>query len=360
MSHAPSITAVPDRVDRMLDAALARRASDLHLDPREDAMAIRARIDGLLEDVEQVDPAVGAAMVTRLMVMAQLLTYRRDQPQEGRTVFAGAAPGRAAELRVSVIPTTHGLRAVVRLPAELDRPCAVGDLGLPAGVLAELQRLAASDQGLLLVTGPAGAGKTTTLYALLRHIVQTRRGSSVVAIEDPVESDLPGVTQVQVRDEGPMTYAAALRSVLRQDPQVLMLGEIRDAATATIAVQAALSGHRLLATMHAGAPGAAIARLLEMGVEPYQVAGALDAVVTQRLVRRIDGRGGYAGRAPLAEIAPMTAELRRAVVARSDAQALGAVIAARPGFQSLRQSGQEAARNGVTDEAELLRVLGAS
>jgi type II secretory ATPase GspE/PulE/Tfp pilus assembly ATPase PilB-like protein len=247
---------------------------------------------------------------------------------------------------------------VVRLPAELSARRTLDELGLPPGVLGELKRFAAVDQGLLLVTGPAGAGKTTTIYTLLRHIAATQPGLSLVTIEDPVESQLPGVTQIQVTDHGPLDYAAALRSVLRQDPQVLMLGEIRDAATASIAVQAALSGHRLIATMHAGSPAAAIARLLEMGLEPYQVTSAVDSVLTQRLLRRTDGAGGYLGRIPIAELARMSAPLRTAITVRADTDALTRVIAAQSGYQTLLDAARQAVTDSLTDISEVNRVLG--
>ena len=171
--------------------------------------------------------------------------------------------------RVAVMPTTHGPRAAVRLAGRLDQPRSLEDLGLPAQVLAGIKRYAVSDAGMLIVTGPAGSGKTTTLYALLSYIAGISPGLSMVALEDPVERDVAGVTQIEVKPFGELTYERALRSILRQDPQVLMLGEVRDAATASLAVQAALSGHRLACTLHAGTPAEAIARLLEMGVEPY-------------------------------------------------------------------------------------------
>lgn len=357
MSHSPPIADVPAQVDALLESALARHASDLHLDPQPGSFALRLRIDGLLEPARIVDSEIGAAMVTRLMVMADLLTYRRDLPQEGRITLASPASAKAVELRVSVIPTTQGLRAVVRLPAELTTRRSLEDLGLPPRVLDELKRFACADQGLLLVTGPAGAGKTTTIYALLRHIVATQSGLSLVTIEDPVESQLPGVAQIQVSDTGPLDYAAALRSVLRQDPQVLMLGEIRDAATASIAVQAALSGHRLIATMHAGSPAAAIARLLEMGVEPYQVTSSVEAVLTQRLLRRKNPDGGYFGRLPIAELARMTLPLRIAIASRADASALAQIITAQSGHQTLLDAARDAVAAGLTDATEVQRAL---
>jgi general secretion pathway protein E len=341
-------------VDRLLLEAAGLRASDLHVDPDAAGYQVRRRIDGLLKPAERFDTAAGRSVVARMMVLAGLLTYRMDIPQEGRIPAGATAAG--VEMRLAVMPTTHGLRAAVRLPAELTQPRKLETLGLPESVVEALRKFAVSDGGLLLLTGPAGSGKTTTIYALLEHLRDTQPGLSIIALEDPVERDLPGVTQIEVTPHGQLTYERALRSILRQDPQVLMLGEIRDAATASVAIGAALSGHRLIATLHAGSPAAAIARLLEMGIEPYQVTSALYGVVAQRLLRRAAG-AGYAGRLPVAEIALMDETLRRAALDRSDSSALRAIIE-KPGYQTLRAAAERAAGAGLTDRAEIERVLG--
>jgi general secretion pathway protein E len=293
------------------------------------------------------------------MVMGQLLTYRLDVPQEGRVKIVVPSAKEAVEVRLAVIPTTHGLRAAVRMPAEMNLARRLTDLNLPPRAIDGLQSFAASDAGMLIVTGPAGSGKTTTLYALLQQIVETTPGVSVIALEDPVERDLPGVTQIEVSPFGELTYEKALRSILRQDPQVLMLGEIRDAAVASLAIQAALSGHRLICTLHAGSPGSAIARLLEMGLEPYQLTSCLFGVLAQRLVRH-KTTDGYHGRVPVAEFARSSPELRKAILARADAQDLAALLRAHEGYQTLRQAAQGLAVAGITDEAEVRRVLGDS
>ncbi len=256
------------------------------------------------------------------------------------------------------MPTTHGLRAAVCLPADLLQPHALDQLSLPENVLSGLHRFADADAGMLLLTGPAGSGKTTTIYALLAHIAQHKPGLSIISLEDPVERDLPGVTQIEVSPFGELTYERSLRSILRQDPQVLMLGEIRDAATASLAVQAALSGHRLISTLHAASPGGAIARLLEMGLEPYQITSALFGVVSQRLLRRSDGSGGYRGRAVVAEMVTLDEPLRRAVLRRGDADALQQTYEGQPGFVSMRQSAADPVARGVTDTLEVERILG--
>lgn len=351
--------AIPDAVEQVqqcLEDAVRAGASDVHIEPVADGFEVRRRVDGMLETAERVDAAAGRAMVTRLMVLAQLLTYRLDVPQEGRLSIE--LHTRKLELRLSIMPTIHGLRAVLRLPADLSRPRALDELLLPQAVIHGLRRFAAADSGMLLITGPAGSGKTTTIYALLEFITAQSGGISVVALEDPVERALPGVTQIQVQPFGELTYERALRSILRQDPQVLMLGEIRDAATASLAVQAALSGHRLISTFHAGTCGGAISRLLDMGIEPYQITSTLFGVVTLRLLRRKDTNGNYRGRIPAAEIALLDDALRRDILARADAGSLDRHIRARPGHIDLRASAVAMAEQGITDESEITRVLG--
>jgi type II secretory ATPase GspE/PulE/Tfp pilus assembly ATPase PilB-like protein len=354
-------------VDQLLADAVARRASDVHVEPTDGGYEVRFRVDGLLAAHRALDADAGRAVVLRLMVLAKLLTYRLEVPQEGRFAFAPREGEPPLDLRLSTIPTAQGLRAAVRLPAELLQPRSLDELGLPDHALAPLRRFAQVDAGLLLVTGPAGSGKTTTLYALLGHIAQVSPGLSIISIEDPVERRLPGVTQVQVDPAHGLSYEQALRSILRQDPQVLMLGEIRDAATASLAVQAALSGHRLLCTLHAGDPAAALARLLEMGLEPYQVAGSVYGVLSQRLLRRVsrEVQGGaapepvkYAGRVPVAEFVGFDDALRAAVLARADVASLRKIVCGRAGHVTIRASADALVAEGVSDAAEVRRVLG--
>jgi type II secretory ATPase GspE/PulE/Tfp pilus assembly ATPase PilB-like protein len=237
----------------------------------------------MLSTIARIDTETGRAMVGRLMVMAQLLTYRLDVPQEGRLQFDGVGE-RPLDLRLAIMPTTHGLRAAVRMPAELLQSGGLEELNLPAGVLQGLKRFANADSGMLIFTGPAGSGKTTTIYALLGYIAQQNPGLSIIALEDPVERDVVGVTQNEDKPFGEMTYEQALRSILRQNPQEMLLGEIPESARAALAVQAALSGHRLVCTLHASDPAGAIARLLEMGIEPYQITSAIYGIVAQRLM----------------------------------------------------------------------------
>jgi general secretion pathway protein E len=353
----------------LLRDAVARGASDLHLEPTEDGYELRHRVDGLLEMVERFVPEVGGALVNRLMVAAQLLTYRRGVPQEGRVrvQVATDAPGQqdateqgqSLDLRLSVMPTTHGLRAVVRLPAELYHPRALGGLGLPPAVMAGLDQFIASDSGMLILCGPAGSGKTTTMYALLEAIVKRCPGQSVISLEDPVERQLSGITQIEVQPFGELTFEKVLRSILRQDPQVLSIGEVRDAQTASIAVGAALSGHRLVTSLHASTPQQALVRLVEMGLEPYQVASAVAGVVSMRLLRRVSASGdSYAGRVPVAEFLAVDEPVRAAVLSRSEASAIRAAAQQRAGLTTLHDAAQSLVDAGVTDRAEVERVLG--
>jgi general secretion pathway protein E len=346
-------------VDQMLAEAARLRASDIHVEPTVGGYDVRYRVDGLLQTAGQLDASSGRAVVGRLMVMAQLLTYRLDVPQEGR-MEATLADGQALQTRVSIMPTTHGLRAAVRMPAELIQPLTLMELGLPAPTLDAIKRFAAGDSGMLVITGPAGSGKTTTIYSLLSHIVSTQSGLSVISLEDPVERNIAGVTQIEVKPFGELTYERSLRSILRQDPQVLALGEIRDAATASLAIQAALSGHRLICTLHASSPGGAIARLLEMGLEPYQITSALFGVVAQRLLRKKDPSGGYRGRLPVSEVAITDAALRKAVLERADAETLGQIIRKQNGFFSMKDAAAALVARGVTDAQEVSRGLGDS
>jgi general secretion pathway protein E len=356
-TEVPVLQDVRPLVDSLLSDAIRQTASDVHVEPAADGYELRLRIDGILETSRKLEQAAGRAVVTRLMVMAKLLTYRMDVPQEGRISLATAGENPAVELRLSVMPTIHGMRAAVRMPAEHVQPAILEDLGLPAPVLDGLLAFAAADGGMLILTGPAGSGKTTTMYALLRQIARLNPGVSIIALEDPVERDVPGVTQIEVSPFGQLTYERALRSILRQDPQVLMLGEVRDAATASLAVQAALSGHRLITALHAGTPAGALTRLLEMGIEPYQLTSSIYGIVAQRLIRRKSTDGsGYRGRVPLAEFVAMDATLRKAVLQRADASALTAAYSAQTGYQCLRDVGQNLVRDGITDDAELSRL----
>jgi type II secretory ATPase GspE/PulE/Tfp pilus assembly ATPase PilB-like protein len=348
--------AVPEALRQVISKAVASRASDIHFEPTAAGYSVRCRVDGMLLEDQRLDPTSGRAMVNRMMVLAGLLTYRLDVPQEGRFAFESAAAVKPMDLRLAVIPTVHGIRAVLRLPGELLAPLQLEELNLHPQVLQALTRFAASDYGMLICCGPAGSGKTTTLYSLLLHIAKVHPHLSVITLEDPVERVLPGVTQIEVSPFGQLTYEKALRSILRQDPQVLMLGEIRDPETASLAVQAALSGHRMLCTLHAPSPAGAIARLLEMGIEPYQLASALTGVLSLRLVRRRVGPGQYQGRTPVQQWVSMGPSLRHAVLRRSGPDDLAAAVEQLPDHLSASACAQWLLGQGLSDQAELVRA----
>ncbi|MBC7782879.1 MAG: Flp pilus assembly complex ATPase component TadA [Burkholderiales bacterium] len=351
-------TDIPRLVEQILSEAVAKNASDLHVEPEADSYTVRFRIDGLLTPLRVIPAPAGRGIVNRLMVLAELLTYRLDVPQEGRANVKIESIGRGVDLRIAVMPTTHGLRAAIRLPAELTQPRSLDALQLDPQASGLIEAFIRSDTGALLITGPAGSGKTTTAYAILEAIRDRAAGVSIVSLEDPVERDLRGITQIAVQPFGQLTYATALRSMLRQDPQVLMLGEIRDAETASIAIQAALSGHRLICTFHAADPAGAIVRLLEMKIEPYQIASSVFGILSIRLLRRTSTNGAYAGRLPATEAVRMTDAVRKVVADNPSAEQLRASYAAAPGYQSLAGAGQALVRQGLTDQAEVTRVLG--
>lgn len=358
-------------VDRLIRRGIAAEASDIHFEPTDEALTVRFRVDSLLSDVERLPRHIAANVCARLKVMAGLLTYRTDVPQEG--VIERGRWGLECDIRVATFPTVRGERAVLRLWAGSRRALRLTDLGLADATIERLRRLLDSAQGLIVVCGPAGSGKTTTLYAVLEHLVRTRAGMSVLAVEDPVEIRLDGVTQIQIEAARGLTYGTALRSLLRQDPQVLMIGEVRDAETAQIVTEAALTGHLLLTTMHSGTPAEAIVRLLELGVPAYQVTSTLRGVLAQRLVRRLcsecGGRSasqaageacarcagrGYAGRTAVGCLAEMSAELRKAILDGADAAGLSLA----GGCEQIEQDAMRLVASGKTTRDELKRVLG--
>jgi general secretion pathway protein E len=337
-------------------------ASDVHVEPFERSVAIRLRIDGVLHDLLAPPLSLHAALVSRVKIMAGLDIAERRLPHDGR--IALRIGGRDVDVRVSIVPTAAGERMVLRL---LDRASVlrdVAELGLTAATTGGLESVLARSHGLLLVTGPTGSGKTTTLYALLRRLARGER--NVMTIEDPIEYQLRGIGQLQVAPRIGLTFAAGLRSILRQDPDVILVGEIRDRETMEIALQAALTGHLVLATLHTNDACSTLTRLLDMGAEPYLIASSVAGVLAQRLVRRVcDGCGGggcapcrhtgFRGRTGIHELLVLDDDARALVMARSDAAALRRHAPA-AGMTPLREDGFAKARAGITTEAEVLRV----
>ncbi len=271
-------------VDDVLEQAIRERASDIHFEPFEHECRVRCRIDGALREWPAPPAQLALPVASRLKVLANLDIAERRVPQDGRIQFAVA--GRPVDLRVSTLPTQFGESVVLRvLDSERSAAIALDGLGLGEPLLAELRGVIRRPSGIVVVTGPTGSGKTSTLYACLRELNEA--GAKLLTIEDPVEYELEGVTQVAVNPAAGLTFAAALRAFLRQDPDIVMVGEIRDLETAQVAIQAALTGHLVLTTLHTNDAAGAVTRLTDLGVEPYLVAASLEAVLAQRLVRCI-------------------------------------------------------------------------
>jgi len=364
-------------VDDLLKEAVNSGASDVHFEPTEKGMVVKYRLDGVLQQVETLPRFLSENIIARLKVLGNLLTYRNDIPQEGRIEINGHNQGVLDE-RLAVFPTIHGQRAVVRIFYQYKNLMELENLGFSKAVLESLKRIAFKNQGLLLLTGPAGSGKSTTLAAMLRYILKNFSGKSIVSLEDPVEIRVEGVTQVQITPYGEMTFPTALRSLLRQDPQVLMIGEIRDAETAKIAIEAALTGHFLMSTMHSGTPAAGFLRLLEMGIEPYQITSSVTAILNQRLVRKLCDKckkqnqetesfeavgcedcldTGYKGRVLISEIVELDSELRKAIAEKTDLERLDALLKSK-GHTTMLTDGKRLVRGGITTIDELNRVCG--
>lgn len=360
-------------VQLLLDYAREIHASDIHFIPNANQrLDVLCRVDGLLQSVAVVE-LMPQNIVSRLKVLAELLTYRTDIPQEGR-IRQGAGQ---IEMRVSTFPTVHGEKAVVRLFIGSGTYLKLEDLGYPTDVHSQLSNWLIQPQGALLVTGPAGAGKTTTLYAALRKIQQLcQTPRSVCTLEDPVEALVPGVAQSQIQPQAGFTYDVGLKSLLRQDPEVLMVGEIRDPVTASTVFQAALTGHQVLSTFHAGRAAEACGRLLDMGIEPYVLKSGLLGVLAQRLVRRLcecsqlvaesESKpagcerchlAGYWGRLPLAEVLGCQQAVGMAILKRADVQQIE-YAAIEDGMIPLRERARVAVEQRLTSSQEILRVLG--
>jgi type IV pilus assembly protein PilB len=272
-------------VNSVLFQAAEDGASDVHFEPQEDSLLVRFRIDGVLQEMQRVPKRLIPGVTTRLKVLAKMDIAERRKPQDGRISLNAAAAGRMLDIRVATLPTVEGEKIVMRLLDKSRRPPTLTELGLSEDMRAQLSRLITRPTGALLVTGPTGSGKSTTLFACLSQI--NRPEINIITVEDPVEYRMSGANQVQINNRAGMTFAAALRSILRSDPDVVMVGEIRDGETAKISIEAALTGHLVLSSLHTNDAPGALTRLNEMGVEPFLTGAAVSGVLAQRLARKL-------------------------------------------------------------------------
>ncbi|HJU08533.1 MAG TPA: type II secretion system ATPase GspE, partial [Rhodanobacteraceae bacterium] len=384
-SEAPVIRLVNLLIQRAVEA----RASDIHIEPFENRLKVRYRIDGVLHEVEAPPASSTAAVISRIKIMARMNIAERRLPQDGRIMLR--VQGKELDLRVSCIPTSFGESVVMRI---LDRGNVVldfGALGFDARTLPDFLRVLEQPHGILLVTGPTGSGKTTTLYTALSKINTPDR--KIITVEDPVEYQLEGINQMQVKPQIGLDFAGALRSIVRQDPDVIMIGEMRDLETCKIAIQSALTGHLVLSTLHTNSAAGGLTRLLDMGVEDYLLASTVNAILAQRLVRRLDpataepyaplpemvrelgldrftdqrplrlyrprpshdNPSGYRGRLAIIEQLTLSDPLRRLVMQRADASEIERAARAE-GMHTMYEDGMRKALAGLTTIEEVLRV----
>jgi general secretion pathway protein E len=351
---------------RMLNALLTQAArdgaSDIHIEPYERHSSVRFRVDGNLREVVQPNRALHAALISRLKIMAELDIAEKRLPQDGRISLRLGS--RAVDVRVSTLPSAHGERAVLRLLDKSESRLSMASVGMQGATLQRFQQLVTQPHGLILVTGPTGSGKTTTLYAALQSL--DAMGSNIMTVEDPIEYELAGVGQTQVNAKIDLTFAKALRAILRQDPDIIMIGEIRDFETAQIAIQASMTGHLVLATLHTNDAASAVTRLTDMGIEPFLLSSSLLGVLAQRLVRKVCtqcagdgcaqcGQTGYAGRTGIFELLITDDALRAQIHAKqSEASIRDAAVAG--GMVLMREDGERLVQLGITRAEELLRV----
>ncbi len=376
-------------VNSLITQAYKQRASDIHIEPFETELIARYRIDGLLYEVLRPPAKAQASITSRIKIMANLNIAEKRLPQDGR--FRVRIAGKDVDVRVSTLPTAFGERVVMRLLDKTSNVLSLEDIGMGPGMLGPVQQMIQKSHGIFLVTGPTGSGKTTTLYAALTRL--NSRDKNIITVEDPIEYQLPGVGQIQVNPKINLTFAAGLRSILRQDPDIIMVGEIRDGETAEIAVQSALTGHMVFSTLHTNDAAGALTRLVEMGVEPFLAASSIVGILAQRLVRRIcpncreayqpgaemlremglasavpananfyRGVGcaqcldiGYRGRSGIYELLPVDEQVRDLLLQNKDSASIKAA-AIKKGMKTLRDAGLAMALAGETSIEEVLRV----
>jgi general secretion pathway protein E len=364
---------------RMLNALLTQAArdgaSDIHIEPYERHSAVRFRVDGTLREVVQPNRALHAALISRLKIMAELDIAEKRLPQDGRISLRIGT--RAVDVRVSTLPSAHGERAVLRLLDKSESKLTLPAVGMQGDTLRRFEELISQPHGIILVTGPTGSGKTTTLYAALGKLDAS--SANIMTVEDPIEYELPGVGQTQVNPKIDLDFAKALRAILRQDPDIIMIGEIRDFETAQIAIQASLTGHLVLATLHTNDAASAVTRLTDMGVEPFLLSSSLLGVLAQRLVRKLCphckevvnaeqrqagyhpvgcaecGQSGYSGRTGVFELLVTNVAIRALIhnqASEADIRSAGIT----QGMALMREDGERLIAAGITSREELVRV----
>lgn len=357
-------------VMRMLDLTLTEainsQASDIHFEPQETELLVRLRIDGVLHTRHKIARDMQQQLLARIKVISKLDIAEHRLPQDGRIKLQMGT--RQVDFRVSTLPTQYGERIVLRILDKGNISCGLSHIGMPDSILRPFQKAINQPEGFVLVTGPTGSGKTTTLYSALSDLYSPT--SNIMTVEDPIEYKLAGISQIGVRPKIGLTFAAGLRHILRQDPDIIMIGEIRDRETAEIAIQASLTGHLVASTLHTNDAPSAATRLVDMGIEPYLITSSLLGVVAQRLARRIctscKGKGckschetGFRGRVAIYEYMPVTARIKAQILASQDASTLRK-LALSEGMVTLKEHGESLVAEGLTTKAEVLRVLGSA
>ena len=339
-------------INAVLSEAIKSNASDIHIEPYEKNLSIRFRVDGILKEILSPSSRIASLLNARIKVMANLDIAEKRVPQDGRISLKLGE--KWVDLRVSTLPSNYGERIVLRLLDKSEAKFNLDDLGMPAGLKEVFSKSLSQNNGIILVTGPTGSGKTTTLYAGLNLLNDQSR--NILTVEDPIEYAVDGIGQTQVNNKVGMTFAAGLRAILRQDPDVVMVGEIRDKETAEIAIQASLTGHLVLSTIHTNDTLGAITRLIDMGVEPYLLASSLRTIISQRLVRKLSSDGEtYSGRQGIFEILDIDQNVKELINDDFSEKKVRDIID--PQHDFLEESGQKLIQEGVTTLEEVRRVL---
>lgn len=375
-------------VKKIIEQAVRQRASDIHIEPLKESIRVRYRIDGVLTEVMKYDYSLLAALVARIKVIGEMDLSEKRKPQDGR--ITSIIDKQEYDIRVSILPTVYGEKVVMRITAKHGLAKSKLEMGFSDGEMDKFNRILSSPHGIILVTGPTGSGKSTTLYTALSEL--NKEDVNIITVEDPVEANIDGVSQVQVNTKADLTFANALRSILRQDPDIIMIGEMRDSETAEIAVKASITGHLVVSTLHTNDAAGSIVRLVDMGIEPYLIADSVVGVIAQRLVRRLCpyckqekladpfekqilgvdrevdvtvygpcgchmcNDTGYTGRIGVYEIMPITTVIKKSISHKVSAEAIKET-AEQEGMVTLHKAGVKHVLDGITSVAELIKII---